>query len=76
MAEHDDIGADDAPDLEPTGVVVDHRILDAIYNAIQQEQLSISYMVCNVTRESECLEFTDKSTGRRFEIVVRAIEQE
>lgn len=28
-----------------------------------------------VSRESECVEFTDPTDGRRFEIVVREIDQ-
>lgn len=57
---------------EPTGVVVDHLILDDILYALQSADMRVCYS--DVTRESECVEFTDRATGKRYEVVVRRID--
>jgi hypothetical protein len=51
----------------------DHPVLDLISRALKQAP---SDVVREVSRESECVEFTDSMHGRRFEVVVRAIDDE
>lgn len=51
--------------------VEDHKVLDYIAN-----QLGILGDYKDLSRESECVEFTDPADGRRFEIVVREIDQD
>lgn len=55
----------------------DHPILDWIADRMEQapgEASGKSKEWSEFSRESECIEFTDPGDGRRFEIVVREID--
>ena len=49
------------------------EVLDIIKHALDTLPM---YATRGVSRESECVEFTDPTSGRRFEIVVREIDDD
>lgn len=60
----------------PYGEVEDHDVLDKIADSLAaySDSLGDNSTIVDVTRESECVEFTDTLTGKRYEIVVREID--
>lgn len=54
-------------------VAVDHPVLDVLADVLAGD-FGVDDMIMDVSRESECVEFSDRRTGKRYEIVVREID--